>query len=99
MPYTLGLIQNCEEYRNAYAAAFPIVLAAARKLACSPTLVAPVLCDELREDAALQEEVLAAITSASPANMGRRGWYAANHAHSDAIESAVEAVLNPRVLH
>jgi hypothetical protein len=97
MPFTLGLIQNCEEYRNAYAAAFPIVLAAARNLPQKRS-AEHVQC-ELSDDTALQQQVLEAITSVSPTNMGRRGWYAANHAHSDAITNAAAEVITPRVLH
>ncbi len=88
MSYPQHLVQGCEEYRDAYRAAYGLIYKAALVLANSTILSrgkAAIVCNKK-----LQEEVKAAITAASPADMGARGWHAANRAHEDAMIEATE---------
>jgi hypothetical protein len=88
MTYPLILLQNCEEYRDAYKAAYGLIYKAALALAQHNTLArgkVAIVCNEQ-----LRQEVTAAIKAASPQDMGARGWLAANRAHDDAMLEATE---------
>jgi len=88
MTYPQFLLQNCEEYRDAYRAAYGLIYQAARALAQNNTLArgkAAIVANKV-----LEQEVTAAITAASPKDMGAKGWLAANRAQEDAMIEATE---------
>ena len=73
---------------DAYKAAYGLIYQAALSLAENTTLArgkVAIVCNKK-----LQQEVKAAITAASPADMGARGWQAANRAQEDATLEATE---------
>ncbi len=88
MTYPLMLLQNCEEYRDAYTAAYGLIYKAALTLALSTTLARGKVA--IVGNQTLRQEVLAAITAVSPQDMGKKGWLAANRAHEDAMLDATE---------
>lgn len=88
MTYPLMLLQNCEEYRDAYKAAYGLVYKAATALAQSTTLARGKVA--IVGNKALAQEVTAAISAASPKDMGAKGWLAANRAQEDAMLEATE---------
>lgn len=88
MTYPQFLVQNCEEYKDAYEAAYGPIYKAAMALAPTTTLDRgkdAIVCNK-----ALRQAVIAAITAVSPQNMGKKGWFAANRAHEDAMLEATE---------
>lgn len=88
MTYPNFLVQNCEEYRDAYRAAYGLIYKAALTLAQSNTLARGKVA--IVGNQALRQEVIEAITAVSPQDMGPKGWYAANRAHEDALIEASE---------
>ncbi len=88
MTYPQFLLQNCEEYRDAYKAAYGLIYRAALALARNNTLArgkAAIVANKV-----LEQEVTAAIAAVSPKDMGGRGWIAANRAQEDAMIEATE---------
>jgi hypothetical protein len=88
MTYPQFLVQNCEEYRDAYKAAYGLIYQAALALAQSNTLARGKVA--IVGNQKLRQEVIAAITAVSPQDMGQKGWFAANRAHEDAMIEACE---------